>query len=244
MTAMMGRPQDAAMQLCELRHNASEYIKKEYPNAEESYFYAKQNASVIHHAEEYYRSIIHDNPDSWNIRNKHMFETLEELKLYLARKLGRTPHIVVWAHNAHIGNARATEMHKRGEFNIGQLIKDKYKDESLLIGITCSRGTVLAADNWNEPGQIKEMNMPIPGSYEDLFYRVKNHGFLLDLRDNNTAIARLMAPRLQRSIGVIYKPETERYSHYFEACLPEQFDFVLERLHDNHFQTQSAVCPE
>ena len=225
------------MQLCELRHNADEYIKKEHPDTADAYFHAKQNASLIYHAEEYYRSIIRGDPDSWNIRNRHMFETLEELTDHLTKRLGRPPRIVVWAHNAHIGNARATEMHKRGEFNIGQLIKDKYRDESLLIGITCSYGTVLAADNWDEPGQIKRMNTPLPGSYEDLFYGIEKHGFLLDLRDNNTAVASLMTPRLQRSIGVVYKQETERYSHYLESCLPEQFDFIL------HFDETNAIEP-
>lgn len=229
--------QDAAMQLCELRHNAAEYIKKEILESENAYFQAKQNASLIHYAEEYYRSIAQGDPDSWNIRNKYMFETLENLADHLAKRLGRAPRIVVWAHNAHIGNARATEMYKRGEFNIGQLIKDRYKDKSLLIGITCSNGTVLAADNWDNPGQIQKMNAPLSDSYEGLFYGIKNRGFLLDLRDNNTAVAGLMVPRLQRSIGVIYKPKTERYSHYSEVCLPEQFDFLL------HFYETTAIEP-
>lgn len=228
---------DAAMQLFELRRKADEYIKKEYPDAENAYFHAKQNANILCHAEEYYRSIMHGDPDSWNIRNRHMFETLEDLAHHLGTRLGRPPRIAVWAHNAHIGNARATEMNKRGELNVGQLIEDKYKDKSLLIGITGSCGTVLAADNWDEPGRVKKMNRPLPGSYEELFYGLKNRGFVLDLRDNNAAVAGLVVPRLQRSIGVIYKPETERYSHYLEVCLPEQFNFLL------HFDETTAIKP-
>lgn len=233
----LSRENDAAMQCVELRDRASEYIRNHDGISEEDHFRAEQCANLIYRAEEYYHSVLNGHPDSWNVRNKHMFETLENLANHISQQRNRPARIVVWAHNAHIGNARATEMHNRGEFNMGQLIKSAYKDKALLIGFLNSCGTVYASDNWNTAPDVKKLNPPFPGSYEELFYKVRNHAFLIDLRQNNRAVAGLLTPRLQRSIGVIYRPRTERYSHYIMACLPEQFDFVF------HFDEATAIDP-
>lgn len=228
---------DIVDQLKELRLKAFEYLKKDGFLAEDAYFSTEQNAKLVMNAEEYYRAMFRGRPNSWNLRDKHMFETLEDLANHLGDRLGRDPRIVVWAHNSHIGNAGATEMHDRGEFNIGQLVRSTYKDKALLIGFSTCRGTVLAADNWDEPARIKNINEPFPGSYEEIFHHVNYKDFLLDLRENNAAVDGLMTARLQRAIGVIYRPDTERHSHYFRCCLPEQFDFMI------HYDETHAVEP-
>lgn len=228
---------DIIEQLIELLSNAQEYMKKDGFVAEEEYFCAQQNAKLVKNAEHYYRAMFRGRPNSWNLRDKHMFDTLEDLADHLGKRLGRDPRIVVWAHNSHIGNAGATEMKKRGEFNIGQLVRSAYKEKTLLVGFSTCRGTVTAADNWDDPERTMQVNEPFPGSYEDVFHHVNYKSFLLDLRTGNEAVDKLMEPRLQRAIGVIYRPDTERYSHYFLSCLPEQFDFIL------HYDETHAVEP-
>ena len=156
-----------------------------------------------------------------------MFETLESLSTHLSKRLSHQARIIVWAHNSHIGNSGATEAMLRGEFNIGQLVKSKYGDQSLLIGFSTSRGTVTAASDWDQPEQRKAVNEPFPDSYEHVFHHVNYKQFLIDLREHNEAVDLLMEPRLQRAIGVVYSPDTERQSHYFLSCLPEQFDFMI-----------------
>lgn len=228
---------DIIDQLVELRRKAYDYMKRDGFVAEDEYLCARQNAKIVANAEEYYRALFRGRPNTWNLRDKHMFETLEDLSEHLGERLGRDPRIIVWAHNSHIGNAAATEMNERGEFNIGQLVRSAYKDKSLLVGFSTCRGTVTAADNWDEPYKTKRVREPFPGSYEEVFHHVNQKAFLLDLRDNNEAVDGLMIPRLQRAIGVIYRPDTERHSHYFNACLPEQFDFIL------HYDDTHAVEP-
>lgn len=224
-------------QLIELRQKAFEYMKADGFVAEDDYFCAKQNAELVKDAEQYYRALYRGYPNSWNLRDKHMFETLENLKSHLENRLQRNARIVVWAHNSHIGNAGATEMQARGEFNIGQLVKAKYGKSALLVGASTSRGTVTAADDWDGPEQTKKIIKPFPGSYENVFHHVNHKKFMLDLRASNEAVDGLMEPRLQRAIGVIYRPETERQSHYFMSCLPQQFDFLF------HYDETNAVEP-
>jgi erythromycin esterase-like protein len=224
-------------QLMELRSKAFDYIKHGEIIAEDEFFCARQNARVVRSAEKYYRSLYRGWPDSWNLRDRHMFETLEELSDHLGHRLGRDARIVVWAHNSHVGNAAATEMKERGEWNIGQLVREKYLDKALLVGFSTCHGTVTAAASWDDPPQFKEINYPFPRSYEDVFHHVNHKAFLLDLRSPNDAIDRLREPRLQRAIGVVYRPETERESHYFFSRLPGQFDFLI------HFDETNAVQP-
>ncbi|HTK85509.1 MAG TPA: erythromycin esterase family protein, partial [Patescibacteria group bacterium] len=228
---------DILAQLIDLRIKSYEYAKRDGIIAEDEYFCAEQNAKLVKNAEEYYRSMFRGRPNSWNLRDQHMFETLQDLAENLRNRLQREPRIVVWAHNSHIGDAAATEMSDRGELNIGQLVRQKYGDRALLIGFSTCRGTVMAADDWEGPHRAKRINEPFPGSYEDVFGQVNQKSFMLDLRESNDAVDLLMTQRLQRAIGVIYRPETERHSHYFLACLPKQFDFMI------HYDETHAVLP-
>jgi len=223
--------------LVELRRHAYEYIQRNGFVAQDEYFEARQNARLVKSAEEYYRALYRGRPNSWNLRDRHMFETLEDIADHLGKRLNREPRIVVWAHNSHIGNAAATDMARQGEYNIGQLTRTAYPGQTLLIGFSTCRGTVTAADNWDQPGRSHTINEPFPRSYEELFHHVSHKNFMLDLREDNDAVANLMSPRLQRAIGVVYRPGTERYSHYLNCRLPEQFDFIL------HYDETSALHP-
>ena len=180
---------------------------------------AAANARLVRNAERYYRSMFHGAEESWNLRDTHMFETLCQL---LDAK-GPNAKAVVWAHNSHIGDARATAMGRtRGELNIGQLAKRKFGDQARLIGFGTDTGTVAAADDWDAPMKVKQVRPSMEGSQERLCHDTGLERFLLDLRE--PAPEPLMEERLERFIGVIYRPETERWSHYSEAVLPEQFD--------------------
>jgi erythromycin esterase-like protein len=180
---------------------------------------AAANARLVKNAEGYYRAMFHSNEDSWNARDTHMFETLCQLLDHR----GPDAKAVVWAHNSHIGDARATGMGRdRGELNIGQLAKEKFGAEARLIGFGTDHGTVAAADDWDAPLRIKNVLPGRPDSHEGLSHATGLERFLLDLREGGPEPAR--EERLERFIGVIYRPETERWSHYSEAVLAEQFD--------------------
>jgi erythromycin esterase-like protein len=185
---------------------------------------AAANARLVRNAELYYRVMYQGSAESWNLRDTHMFETLCQL---LDAK-GPAAKAVVWAHNSHIGNAAHTEMGQvREELNIGQLVKEKFGAAARLIGFGTHTGTVAAADDWDEPMQVKAVRPSMPDSYERMCHDSGVPRFLLDLRHGVTEAEleeALMTPRLERFIGVIYRPETERWSHYAEAVLPNQFD--------------------
>jgi erythromycin esterase-like protein len=184
---------------------------------------AAANARLVKNAEAYYRAMYQGSAESWNLRDTHMYETLCQL---LDAK-GPGSKAVVWAHNSHIGNAAHTEMGEvRDELNIGQLVKEKFKDQARLIGFGTHTGTVAAADDWDEPMQVKQVRPSLAGSYERVCHETGIPRFLLDLREdqNPEAVEGLLEPRLERFIGVIYRPETERWSHYAQAVLPRQFD--------------------
>ena len=229
--------EEIVAQLVELRKKAREYMEADGLVAEDEYFCAEQNAKLVRNAEEYYRTMFRGRPNSWNLRDQHMFETLQDLDRHLSDQLGREARIVVWAHNSHVGNAGATDMSRRGELNIGQLVQHALADQALLVGFSTCRGTVTAASDWDCPIERKMVRDPMPDSYEEVFHHVNHKQFLIDLREDNEAVDMLMVPRLQRAIGVIYRPETERSSHYFRCCLPEQFDFML------HYDVTEAVEP-
>jgi erythromycin esterase-like protein len=185
---------------------------------------AAANARLVMNAEAYYRIMYHGSAESWNLRDTHMFEALN---MILDAK-GPEAKAVVWAHNSHIGNAAFTDMGMhREELNIGQLTKEKFRDQARLIGFGTHTGTVAAADDWDEPMKIKPVRPSLPESYERVSHDSGVERFLLDLREGvvgrETGDA-LIEPRLERFIGVIYRPETERWSHYSEAILPRQFD--------------------
>jgi erythromycin esterase-like protein len=189
----------------------------------ESFLDAAQNARLVASAERYYRVMYYGSAESWNLRDRHMFETLEQVLAWR----GEQAKAVVWAHNSHIGNAAATEMGiVRDELNIGQLCRERFGTEAALIGFGTDRGTVAAASDWDGPVEIKQVRPAHPDSYERLCCDSGTGRFLLDLRQGHHDALRyeLLAPRLERFIGVIYRPETELASHYSEASLPQQFD--------------------
>ena len=204
--------------------------------APDEFFYAEQNARLVKNAEEYYRAMFRGRVSSWNLRDCHMAETLAALATYLQGQ-GQPARIVVWAHNSHLGDARATEMGQAGELNVGQLVRERYGKDAVLIGFSTYSGTVTAATEWDGPAERKRVRPALPDSYEALFQELDLGRFLVVLRDGGAAVARLCRQRLERAIGVIYRPETERLSHYFSARLPEQFDAVL------HFDETRAVEP-
>jgi len=189
----------------------------------EGMFGAAMNARLIASAERYYRVMYYGGAESWNLRDRHMAETLE----HLLEQGGPDSKALVWAHNSHIGDARATEMGRvRGEHNIGQLVRERWGQQSALIGFGTHIGTVTAADDWDSPRKIKRVLPSRRDSYERQCHDSGVRRFLLDLSEgrHEALRQRLAEPRLERFVGVIYRPETERWSHYSEAVLPEQFD--------------------
>ena len=186
------------------------------------YFDAEQNARLVANAERYYRTLYYAEQNSWNQRDRHMFETLQAILKFR----GKDSKAIIWEHNSHIGDARATQMTARGEFNVGQLVREHYKKGAYLIGFGTDHGTVAAASEWGGPMEIKQVQPAHIDSYERLFHNVTTDNFLLPLSKpiKSDVIKKLMAERLERAIGVIYRPESELESHYFYACLPHQFD--------------------
>lgn len=211
-------------------------IKRSFSDIREA-FYTAQNARVVKNAEHYYRSLFEGGPaDSWNVRDRHMMETLEAICAYY-EKSGKKPKVIVWAHNSHLGDARATQISSYGEINLGQLVKERHGKNAISIGFTTHNGTVSAASEWGGDVERKRVRPALAGSYEQLFHDIQVPKFLL-LTKANPDIEKLLAQeRLERAIGVIYQPNTERASHYFYASLSEQFDAII------HFDTTSAVEP-
>jgi erythromycin esterase-like protein len=226
---------DVVAQLLDLRRRAGEYASRDGHIAADEYFFAEQNARLVGNAEAYYRSMFAGRVESWNLRDTHMMDTLEALRAHVKQVSGAA-RAVVWAHNSHLGDARATYMGKIGELNLGQLVRERHGSQSFLVGFTTHTGTVTAASNWDQPAQRKRVLPSMNGSYERLFHDAGVERFLLLLQDGPMREA-LLEERLERAIGVIYRPETERLSHYFEARLPEQFDAVL------HIDRTTALEP-
>ena len=230
---------EAVGQLVELQRRAADLARRNGRVAEDEFFFAEQNALLAKNAERYYRAMFYGRIPSWNLRDRHMAETLEALVSYLERHNGRAK-VVVWAHNSHLGDARATAMAAEGELNLGQLVRERYGRDAVLVGFTTYAGIVTAARNWDEPALQRRVRPGLPGSFEALFHEAGTgaaRNFLLQLRNGSDAADVLRQDRLERAIGVIYRPETERFSHYFPARLAEQFDAVL------HFDETEAVVP-
>ena len=218
--------------LVDLLKNELQYARQD--SAE--FFDAAQNARLVADAESYYRAMYLASHESWNQRDQHMFNTLSNIMA----QPGSNGKAVVWAHNSHIGDARFTDMgQERGELNIGQLCRQSYGRDASLIGFGTHTGTVAAATDWDGPMEVKTVRPSLPDSYEELFHHVGPESFLLDLRAGQHAELRrvMAAPRLERYIGVIYRPETERWSHYGFATLPDQYDAFV------WFDETHAVTP-
>jgi erythromycin esterase-like protein len=223
-------------QLVELQRSAAKYTTQDGRMAADDLFFAEQNARVVVDAERYYRAMFGSRAGSWNLRDRHMADTLDSLVSFLEYDR-RQPKIVVWAHNSHLGDARATDMASRGELNVGQLMRERWGESSVNVGFSTHSGTVTAASDWDMPAERKIIRPALEGSYEALFHGLGLGNFLLSLRGNDEAVLGLRQPRLERAIGVIYRPETERASHYFRARLPHQFDAML------HYDVTRAVEP-
>jgi erythromycin esterase-like protein len=219
----------------DLRKKAFNYMNRDGFVARDEYFFAEQNARLVINAEEYYREMFRGRVSSWNLRDRHMAETLTALAAHLDLQ-NQPAKIVVWAHNSHLGDARATDMQARGDWNVGQLIREQFPEETICLGFTTFTGTVTATANWDEPAQLKRVREGLNNSYERLFHQTGIENFFLNLRDAETRGA-FRGELLERAIGVIYRLETERASHYFYADLPRQFDGVI------HFDRTNALEP-
>lgn len=202
----------------------------------EEWFSALQNARVVKSAEEYYRVSFTGRESSWNLRDRHMADTLDALLAHLGTE-SKPAKLVVWAHNSHVGDARHTAMGESGEWNVGQLMRQRRPKETFLLGFTTYTGTTMAATGWDEPGQVQRVRPALPGCFAALFHDTGVKNFLLPLRGKGDLVLSMGEPRLERAIGVVYVPQTERQSHYFEARLSKQFDAVI------HIDQSSAVKP-
>lgn len=223
-------------QLVELRRHAGDYLGEDGLIAEDRYFLAEQNATVVANAEEYYRTMFGSPAPSWNLRDRHMADTLDQLQIHLARH-GGAGKIVVWEHNSHVGDARSTEMAQRGELNLGQLMRERHAHSAVLVGFSTYSGTVTAASEWGGQAERKRVRPALPDSYEALLHDAGIPAFLLCPLGMSASGRALREPRLQRAIGVIYRPETERQSHWFAACASQQFDALV------HIDVTRAVEP-
>jgi erythromycin esterase-like protein/predicted phosphoribosyltransferase len=229
--------QEILEQLVDLQRHAMEYARQDGLIAEDELFYAEQNAKTVQASAEYYRSMFAGRVLSWNLRDRHMVDTLEVLSDHLTRQRGQLAKIVVWAHNSHIGDAQATELASQGELNVGQLVRERHAGDCRSIGFTTYTGTVTAADDWDGPAERKWVRPALPDSVEELLHSAGEKEFMLPLTHGSPAVDTLRSARLERAIGVIYLPDTERQSHYFRARLAEQFDAVI------HIDETRAVEP-
>jgi len=223
-------------QLVELRRHAGDYLRADGLVAEDRYFLAEQNATVVADAEEYYRTMFAGPAPSWNLRDRHMADTLDQLQVHLSRH-GDAGKVVVWEHNSHVGDARSTEMAQRGELNLGQLMRERHAHDVVLVGFSTYAGTVTAASEWGGEAERKRVRPALADSYEALLHATEIPAFLLCPLGMSASGRALREPRLQRAIGVIYRPESERQSHWFAACVSQQFDALV------HIDVTRAVEP-
>lgn len=223
-------------QLLELQQNAARFLQRDGQPAADELFYAEQNALLARNAEHYYRAMYRGRPNTWNLRDSHMAETLERLAAHMEAQ-GVAPKVVIWAHNSHLGDARHTEMSRRDELNLGQLVRERHHHEAVLVGFTTYDGSVTAASEWDGVTERKRVRPAMRESYEHLLHEADAGDFLIRF-DEHPQLKRIMnSGRLERAIGVIYRPDTERYSHYFFADLAKQFDVVV------HYDRSHALHP-
>jgi len=223
-------------QLVDLQRQRATYASRDGRVAEEDFFFASQNARLVKDAEAYYRTMFVGRVDSWNLRDQHMTQTVKELIAFLERRRPGA-RLVLWAHNSHLGDARATDLGSSGELNVGQLVRQHFGSDAVNIGFTTHTGTVTAASEWDGPPERKHVRPSLPGSYERLLHDTGLRRCLLPLARDGALSTALAGPHLTRAIGVLYVPRTERQSHYFYAKLANQFDFVI------HIDETRAVEP-
>lgn len=214
-------------QLTDLQRTGLRHARQHGLLAEDDLFYAERNARVVKAAAEYYRSMFRARTSSWNLRDRHMVDTLDALSAHLGSQRGEPAKVVVWEHNSHLGDARATESGMRGELTVGQLVRERHAGDCRSIGFTTYTGTVTAADDWGAPAQRRWVRPALAGSAEELFHDTGEKAFFLSFPTSPRAAEVLSSARLERAIGVIYRPQTERQSHYFRARVSDQFDAVI-----------------
>ena len=236
--ALRGRPscaQAGAAQLDELAQRVLRTPRRQKPG-DDRLLSAWQNARVVANAEAYYRTVFRGTVDSWNVRDRHMADTIDALSTHLRQ--GADPaKVIVWAHNSHLGDARLTARAAAGELNVGQLMRQRHGDDAVLIGFTTFEGMVYAASAWGEEGREQRLRPALRDSFSALFHEAGVPAFVLPLRGNSRLQQALAGTRLQRFVGVIYAPGSERQSHYFETDLARQYDAVV------HVDRTSAVRP-
>jgi len=232
---------EAVAQLVDVHRHAIQYLSRDGVVAEDELFCAQQNAQTVRNAEEYYRSMFRGRVTSWNLRDKHMAQTLDALLAHLDRhpgaRAGKPARIVVWAHNSHVGDARATEVGGDGQLTLGQLAREKYGADCRLIGFSTYSGTVTAASEWGGDAFLKTVRPALAGSVEELFHETGRDAFLIAMHDSGPAAEALEVVRLARAIGVLYLPETERQSHYYHVRPADQYDAMI------HIERTRALQP-
>lgn len=226
---------EVVAQLQELLHGRGDQLRNDGLVDGEEGFFAEVNARLVRNAEAYYRGMFSSRVNTWNLRDEHMTEVLYRLAEHLGACRGRRARIVVWAHNSHLGDARATDRARYGELNLGQLVRERSGSRSVTIGFTTDRGHVTAARDWDGPAEHRRVRPALDGSVERLLADTEHERFFLRLAREAPPVLRKRA--LERAIGVIYRPETERQSHYFGTRLAEQFDAVL------HLDDTRALVP-
>ncbi len=224
-------------QLVELQRTGLQYARRDGLLAEDELFYAQQNAQTVRNAEVYYRSMFGSRVSSWNLRDQHMFQTLKALRAHLHHQDGEPARIVVWAHNSHVGDARATEVGADGQLTLGQLVREGYGEPGVLIGFTTYSGTVTAASEWGAVAERKVVRPALNGSIEELLHEVDRPEFVVSALVSREAAEPLDTVRLGRAIGVIYQPATERQSHYYHVRPGDQFDAII------HIDRTTALEP-
>ncbi|WP_395407731.1 erythromycin esterase family protein [Pseudoduganella sp. UC29_106] len=230
--------EEVMRQLMEMTRKAAAHLENGGGVVPDELFYAQQNARVTRNAETYYRSMFQGRDESWNVRDSHMAETLQALREHIAQRTGRPARVVVWAHNSHLGDARHTEMGQHGQLNLGQLVRERYRPEDVfLLGFTTHTGTVTAATDWDGPAELKHIVPSRSDSVEHVLHETGVDRFLLPVRGGVSRLSRLGARFLERAIGVIYRPDTERMSHYFYADAARQFDAII------HIDRSTALQP-
>jgi erythromycin esterase-like protein len=231
-TASRSCQQQAAAALAEVRR----LPRPASAEGAEAHFAAVRAAASVSAAEEYFRT-VYTGASAWNVRDRRMEDNVEAIADHVSRVTGRPGKLVMWSHNTHSGDARATFAAAQGELNVGQLMKQRHGDRAFLVGFFTHSGTVFAAPGWDQPGRVYNLRPALPESYSGLFHRTGNPAFMLLIKDNPELERQLGQQMLERAVGVVYAPHSERQSHYFEAILADQFDAAI------YYDRTSAVRP-